>query len=297
MPDLKRKKKNKKPRNPIIKAWTSLLKTMSFKRKDFFEDIKTVLDSHISSSKKSIPELTILRNVVDMHDFSAEDILIPRVDIIAVEKNVPFDDLIDTFTKYGYSRIPVYQNSLDDILGFVHVKDIINTLKKGGPLNMENTLRPVLFVSPYIKVLDLLFEMIAKKHHIAMVVDEYGGIDGLITIEDIIEEIVGDITDEHDKRSKQLIYVSRPGYLEVDARMSLSDLEEKIGYNFTNEEEHEEVETVGGLITFITGRVAVKKEVITHPSGLELQIIDADPLKVSRVGINYRALMSEDVKS
>lgn len=274
-----------------------MAKKLGLKKSNFFEDLRSVLDAHISSSKKSMPELTILRNVVSMHKISAEDILVPRVDIVAVEKNVTFDELVKTFTKYGYSRLPVYNNNLDDTIGFIHVKDIITTLKRGGTLNVTNSLRKVLFVSPYIKVLDLLFEMIAKKDHIAMVVDEYGGIDGLITIEDIIEEIVGDITDEHDKKDKQVIFVSKPGYLEVDARLSLKELEEKIGRVFTSDEENSEVDTVGGLITYITGKVAVKNEIIKHPSGLEFVIIDADPLKVNRVGVNYKGLDTHSIQN
>lgn len=238
----------------------------------------------------SKPELYILNNVAKMREEAAEDILIPRVDIIAVEKDINLDELLKVFTKYGYSRLPVYNETLDDTLGFVHVKDLINVLKKGSELNIASILRPVLFVSPYIKIVDLLFEMIAKRNHIAMVVDEFGGIDGLITIEDIIEEIVGDITDEHDKFSKKMILINKAGYLEADARLSVAELEEIVG-KFLTQEEKDEVDTVGGLITFLSGRVGHKNEIIKHPSGIEFEILAADPLKVIKIGVHYKGFM------
>lgn len=238
----------------------------------------------------SKPELYILNNVAKMREEAAEDILIPRVDIIAVEKDIKLDELLKVFIKYGYSRLPVYNETLDDTLGFVHVKDLINILKKGSELNIEHILRPVLFVSPYIKIIDLLFEMIAKRNHIAMVVDEFGGIDGLITIEDIIEEIVGDITDEHDKFSKKMILINKAGYLEADARLSVAELEEIVG-KFLTQEEKDEVDTVGGLITFLSGRVGHKNEIIKHPSGIEFEILAADPLKVIKIGVHYKGFM------
>ncbi|MGV3278884.1 hemolysin family protein [Rickettsiales bacterium LUAb2] len=257
---------------------------------DLDNKLKAIIQAKKNHNKgNSNPELYILNNIVNIKDEKVIDIITPRVDIVAVDKDVELDELIKIFNKSGFSRLPVYNETVDDIIGFIHVKDVINILRKGNSLVIESILRPVLFVSPYIKVLDLLFEMIAKRNYVAMVVDEFGGIDGLVTLEDIIEEIVGDINDEHDKLLKKLITVAKPGYLEADARLSLKELEEKIG-NFLEEEEKEEVDTLGGLISYIAGRVPAKNEIIIHSSGVEFEILAGDPLKVSKIGVRYKNL-------
>lgn len=256
--------------------------------KDLDQELLDIVHSKPHDGSNS-PELYILNNIVNIKDQKAIDILTPRVDIIAIDQDIDLDELTNLFIKHGFSRLPVYGESLDDILGFLHVKDLIQIFKKGNGFNIDKILRPVLFVSPYIRILDLLFEMIAKRSHMAMVVDEFGGIDGLITIEDIIEEIVGDIHDEHDKFSQKQITLIKDGYLEADARLALKELEQSIG-DFLQDEEKEEVETLGGLIYYLAGRVPTKSEIIIHPSGVEFEILAGDPIKVTKIGVRYNLL-------
>lgn len=255
------------------------------KNKNLDKELLNIVHNNSNSGVNS-PELYILNNIVNIKDQKAIDILTPRVDIVAVEKDVDLDEIVAIFIKNGFSRLPVYGENLDDVLGFIHVKDLITTLKKRNDLKIDNILRPVIFVSPYIRILDLLFEMIAKRSHMVMVVDEFGGIDGLITIEDIIEEIVGDIHDEHDKYSKKLITLVKDGYLEAYSRLELKELEKNIG-NFLSDEEKEEVDTLGGLIYYLAGRVPNKSEIIMHPSGIEFEILTGDPVKVGKIGVRY----------
>jgi len=216
--------------------------------------------------------------------------MVPRADIIAVEAETPVADVLHLMAKGGHSRMPVYRNSLDEVMGLVHIKDFTVLVgENGNPADLiapklTDLLRPVLFVSPTARVLDLLLEMRLKRMHMAMVVDEYGGIDGLATIEDVVEQIVGEIEDEHDSDDSPQMIENTDGSVTADARVTIGAFEARYGDVFTDEEE-EQTETLGGLVYFLSGRVPRRSELVRHSSGLEFEILDGDPRRVRRLRI------------
>ncbi len=187
--------------------------------------------------------------------------------------------------------MPVFRGTLDDVIGMVHVKDMLEALNSGATPSLNRLLRKVLFVSPSIRVLDLLLEMRLKRTHMALVVDEYGGIDGLVTIEDLVEEIVGEIEDEHDLDDEADLVVHSDGLIEADARTPIEEFEARVG-PVLDAEEREDVDTLGGLVFFLAGRVPTRGELITHPSGLEFEVMDADPRRIKRLRIRQRPTAS-----
>ena len=230
-------------------------------------------------------ERQLLGNILHLRDVTANDVSIPRADIIAVEAKTSLEDLIKLFIECGHSRLPVYRRVLDDVIGMVHIKDLLEILGQNKPFNLPRMVRRVQFVAPSMRVTDLLLEMRLKRAHLAMVVDEYGGIDGLVTIEDLVEQIVGEIEDEHDEQDEEPDMIDLPdGGIEADARTAIAEFEEKVGDVLT-EEEREEVETLGGLVFFVAGRVPSRGELITHSAGLEFEVLDADPRRVKRVRV------------
>ncbi|MDP2699335.1 hemolysin family protein [Thalassospira sp.] len=234
----------------------------------------------------SLHERSLFENIITLRDMTAEDVMVPRADIVAVHKDVTLDDLVAMMVEKAHSRLPVYGDSLDDIVGMVHIKDVLGCATAGKEFRFQTLLRRVLFVSPAIRVLDLLSEMRLSRTHMALVVDEFGGIDGLITIEDLVEEIVGEIDDEHDiDQTPKLVRLS-DGCFVADARYEVEDLEEKLGISLLDEEEDEDIDTLGGLVFSLAGRVPARGELIEHPSGLQFEVLDADPRRVRRVRIH-----------
>ena len=230
-------------------------------------------------------ERVLIGNVLKVHDRSAADVMVPRVDVIAFDIERPFDELVKLMVEHGHSRVPVYRETLDDVLGFVHVKDVLAPVADRRPVKLAPMLRKVLVVAPSLPVFDLLVQMRQTRTHIAMVVDEFGGIDGLVTIEDLIEEIVGDIEDEHDVEDN-LILLERPdGSVIADARIPIETLEEQRGTSLRHNGDHEEVDTLGGLVFTLAGRVPRRGEVIPHPDGIEFEVLDADPRRVKRLRV------------
>lgn len=228
-------------------------------------------------------ERVLLTNIFRLRDLTAWDVMIPRADIVAVEVGTDLREVTDTLARVGHSRLPVYRETLDDVIGMVHIKDLVAVVAKGRTVTLQHLVRRVLFVSPSIRVLDLLLEMRLKRTHMAMVVDEYGGIDGLLTIEDVVEQIVGEIEDEHDSEAEPEMVDMGDGTLMADARVSLEDFEERYGEVVT-EEEREEIDTLGGLVFRITGRIPARGELVRHVgSGLEFEILDADPRRIRRL--------------
>ncbi|HXP95321.1 MAG TPA: hemolysin family protein [Telmatospirillum sp.] len=229
-------------------------------------------------------ERRLLGNILQLRDVTAYDVMVPRADIVAVDTKVSLSGLIDVINTKGHSRYPVFRGTLDDAIGLVHIKDVLMLVASGRPFSLQRIVRKVLFVSPSIRLLDLLLEMRLKRTHMALVVDEYGGIDGLMTIEDVVEQIVGEIEDEHD-RDVEPDYVERPdGVIEADARVPVEDLEARVGA-LLDEEEREDVDTLGGLVFFLAGRVPSRGELINHPSGLEFEVVDADPRRIKRLRV------------
>jgi len=185
----------------------------------------------------------------------------------------------------GHSRVPVYRETLDDVIGFIHVKDVLAPVADRQQTKLAPILRKVLFVAPSLPTLDLLVQMRQARTHIAMVVDEFGGIDGLVTIEDLIEEIVGEIEDEHDVADRPSLTERADGTLIVDARTPIEVLEERQGTRLRPTADQEEVDTLGGLVSSLAGRVPKRGEIIAHPSGIEFEVLDADPRRIKRLRV------------
>lgn len=233
-------------------------------------------------------ERALLSNVLRLRGATAYDIMVPRADIMAMPEDFSLDQAVQMIQKDGHSRYPIYRESLDDIVGMVHIKDVFAAIGQAGqdrPFDLRAILRKPLFVVPSIPVLDLLLQMRQQRMHMALVVDEYGGIDGLVTIEDLVETIVGDISDEHDEVSAPQMTERPDGTVELDARMPIADFEAQFGPVMTDEERAADIDTVGGLVFTLAGRVPAKGELVSHPSGLEFRILDADPRRIRRLRV------------
>jgi CBS domain containing-hemolysin-like protein len=227
-------------------------------------------------------ERTLVGNILRLRDRSAEDIMVPRADIVAVESHAPLGEVMALMTTSGHSRLPVYRENLDDAIGMAHIKDVLAWRADEKVFQLAKIIRPVLFVAPSMEVLDLLLEMRAKRSHMALVIDEFGGVDGLLTIEDVVEEIVGEIADEHDKDVVPVVQRHPDGSVDADARADAVILEEHFG-PVLSEEERQDIDTVGGLVVSLAGRVPIKGELVLHPSGIEFEVLDADPRRIKRV--------------
>jgi CBS domain containing-hemolysin-like protein len=246
-----------------------------------------------SATPMEASERELLRNILDLKGSTVADVMVTRSDIVAVEVDLPFEELIDTLLEAGHSRLPVYKETLDDVIGMVHIKDVFAASRRGEPVPIEKLIRKTLFVPPSTTVLDMLAQMRLNRCHLALVVDEYGGIDGLVSIEDLMEEIVGDIEDEHDEEeATPIVARDEAGRLVLDSRMPLEDLETRIG-TFLTDEEREQVDTVGGLIFSLAGEVPVVGAVLTHPdSGFQFEVTEADGRRLQ--GVVLRNPPSED---
>ena len=233
------------------------------------------------------------------HLLRVDDVMVPRADIVAVESIATLTELTDTFKEAGHSRLPVYKETLDEPTGMVHIKDVMPYLMFGAKGRkaknypdkkvVQYIKRPVLFVPPSMLAQDLLKRMQVKRTHMAIVVDEYGGTDGLVTIEDLIEEIVGEIDDEHDEQEPVVQIVTDKGgktVWEADARITIEDFEDAIGRDFATDDEEEDVDTLGGVVFTLAGRVPERGEIILHPDGIEFEVLDADARRVKRLRIN-----------
>jgi CBS domain containing-hemolysin-like protein len=231
----------------------------------------------------------MLRNLLDYGDLRVDDVAVPRADIIAFDVDKSFDDLVQLFAEAAHSRLPVYRDSLDGILGMVHMKDVYRFLADPAlpRPNVEQLLRSVLFVPASMRVLDLLARMRAGRMHMAIVVDEYGGTDGLATIEDLVEEIIGDIEDEHDDAASAQLRVLPEGVYDVDARLPLTELEEVLGLDFLDDQADQALDTVGGLVFFLAGRVPTNGENVVHkPSQVRFEVVNADPRRILRLHVH-----------
>ena len=238
-----------------------------------------------SNGKTISHENELLKNLAGLRGITASDVMVPRVDIVSVAMSDDFNEIVKQLIKTNHSRVPVRNENLDDIVGILHIKDVLANLFLKEKQNIKTLLKKPIFVSPSISLLDLLYEMRVKRRHLALVVDEYGGIDGLVTIEDLVEELVGEIEDEHDLSSECRLEKMEDGSIVVDARIII-DLLENFIQSIRKEDLNEEIETLGGFIVSIAGRVPVKGEVIKYsPSGLKFEILEADPRKVILVKI------------
>jgi magnesium and cobalt transporter len=230
-------------------------------------------------------ERMLIGNILKLHELSTADVMVPRVDILALDVETSFPEVVKQFVEQGHSRMPVYRETLDDVIGFVHIKDVLAGLVEGQPVQLTKLMRKVLVVAPSMRVLDLLLQMRVSHIHMAMVVDEFGGIDGLVTIEDLIEEIVGEIEDEHDIAEGPQLVERADGSIIADARMPIDEFEERFAIRLLSHDAEEEVDTLGGLVFTLAGRVPSRGEVIVHPSGAEFEVLEADPRRVKRLRI------------
>ena len=224
-------------------------------------------------------EKILLKNILGLRAITASDVMVPRADIVAVDIDESSENIVKKMTTAGHSRLPVFKGALDKVLGVIHIKDITSKISENENIDVKSLLIQAIFSSPSLRLLDLLQEMRLKRLHLALVLDEFGGVDGLLTIEDLVEEIVGEIQDEHDDPDAPLVSNSGNGILLADARLEMEELEQITGKLTTNESDFE-IDTLGGLICSIVGRVPGRGECIRHPTGIEFQIIEGDARRV-----------------
>ena len=224
-------------------------------------------------------ERILLANILELRGRTIHDVMVPRANIAAVSRDSSLSELIDLLTKESHSRLPVYGESLDDAAGMVHIKDVLAWRGRDGDFSLSKIQRKILFVSPSMQVLELLLEMRAERSHMALVVDEFGGVDGLVTIEDLVEEIVGEIGDEHDLDDNPKMISHPDGSFTADARVTIGTLEEMTGTEVTGGDT-EDIDTLGGLVFSIAGRVPVRGELLHHSSGVEFEVLEADPRRI-----------------
>jgi magnesium and cobalt transporter len=230
-----------------------------------------------------------------MLDSRVDDVSVPRADIIAVAQETTLEELLGVFRRNTVSRLPVYAEALDEPLGLVHVKDLALKYGFGAPqegFDLNALLRPLLYAPPSMPIGVLLQKMQATRIHMALVIDEYGGVDGLVTIEDLLEQIVGEIADEHDEAESQLWTREEPGVYLAQARVELEEFEAETGVALADAELDEETDTLGGLVSRLSGRVPVRGEVVMHPDGHEFEITDADARKIKRIRVRLRSALN-----
>ena len=229
-------------------------------------------------------ENKLIRNIFKLNEKSVEDVMVPRAEIIAIEKKQNMKDILSIINMESHSRMPIFEQNLDNILGFVHIKDVIKNINVTD-FNINNILREVLYSAPKSPILDLLKRMRASRIHMSLVVDEFGGVDGLVTIEDLVEEIVGEIEDEHDAEDEIKFEKINDKKIIVDASYKLSDLEKY--YNIQIKEiVNEEIDTVGGLVFFLAGRVPIKEEIFQYDNLLMFKILSASDRNINTLEID-----------
>jgi magnesium and cobalt transporter len=252
------------------------------------QSIETVLDSDLKDTEGiSKHERLMLLNILKIDGIRSSDIMIPRADIGAVELNDSFEKVLEVFIKEAHSRVPIYEKNLDNIIGMIHIKDLVNyqNQKKKETNFLKNLKREILEIPPSMPVLDLLLKMQLTRLHMGIVIDEYGCTDGLVTIEDVIEEITGEIEDEHDEKNLPMLIKSSLNTFEASARIEIDELQKVTNVEFLNSYDNDDVDTLGGLIFSLTGRVPQRGEIIKHTSGTTFEIKDADPMKIKSVKV------------
>ena len=228
--------------------------------------------------------------MINLRRMRIEDVAIPKADIVCVPLNASKDELLAVFKESGLTRLPVYNGTLDTPLGFAHLKDFALLHGFNGndtPFDLQTMLRPLLYVPPSMPIGILLTKMQTERRHMALVIDEYGGVDGLVTIEDLIEQVIGEIEDEHDTEEAELWTLEKSGQYLAQAKTPLDEFETAIGLHLTEDDEidAEEIDTLGGLVFMLAGHVPARGEVVRHPAGYEFEVIDADPRRIKRLRV------------
>lgn len=258
------------------------------------ESLEELIEEEEEISEQITPEeRDLLMNLLRFGQLNAEDAMVPRPDIIAVEESAVLDEVVDAIKRSGHSRMPVYHETLDEVVGMVHIRDVMDFWSDAKKFELVKIMRPLLFVPHSMPVVDLLAKMRTSRLHMAVIVDEYGGTDGLVTIEDLVEEIVGELEDEHDIAAAPVLDVSQNGTVEADARIEIEELEKHFGLVLRDGELDEDIETVGGLVSHLAGRVPRRHDRLNHPAGLIFEIVDADPRRVKRVRVSAEAKPGE----
>jgi CBS domain containing-hemolysin-like protein len=303
------------PAGPPEAWYERLLTLVGLKPKDTFRtDLEDALASTVENPNFSPQERAMLKNVLGLHRVRVYDVMVPRADILAVAADVSLGELLRIFRTAGHSRLPVYGETLDDPKGMIHIRDFMDflvTRAESGTrrrrvkdvtvpslsnidlsmkLSSAKILRPVIFVPPSMPAMDLLVRMQTTRTHMALVIDEYGGTDGLVSIEDLVETVVGDIEDEHDEASAQMIVPDADTFV-ADARVDLDEASAAIGVELAGDEMADDIDTLGGLVVTLAGRVPTRGELINGPGGLEFEVLDADPRRLKRVRIHRRELL------
>jgi CBS domain containing-hemolysin-like protein len=254
-------------------------------RNQIEEAIEEAEDSRPVAGDLSPSERQMLKNLLNFGDQTAGDICVTRGDIIAVPSSISFEELVRAFAEAGHSRLPVYGESLDEVVGMVHIKDVfVADFDPARDRSMSALMREPLFVPESMGVIELLARMRSQRTHLGIVVDEFGGTEGLVTIEDVVEEIVGDIEDEHDEAEAGMLTLLEDGLWEADARLELEELQQAVDRRLTAEDD--EVDTVGGLTFVLAGRILQPGESVVHPSGWRLESADADARRIKRVRLH-----------
>ncbi|MBM3502294.1 MAG: HlyC/CorC family transporter [Alphaproteobacteria bacterium] len=272
----------------VIRSLRGLLRSIGVSRGEevsLREELLAVLRDYSGEETMDPQERAILFNLVRIGELRVGDVMVPRVDIVGIDATVSLENLVRIFREQFHSRLPVYRASLDHVIGMVHVKDLLATWGRTEGFDLRKILREVLFCPRSMPVLDLFVRMRQRRIHMAVVVDEYGGTDGLVTIEDIVEVIVGEIDDEHDEVERPRIVTISPGVFEADGRALLADLEAVLGVDLLPAERDESVETVAGAVAALAGRMPQRGEVIGHATGTTIEVVEADARRVRRVRV------------
>jgi magnesium and cobalt transporter len=258
------------------------------------ESVVELIEEHAADGAViSEEERTMLHNLLSFGELRVSDIMIPRTDISAIDSSISLEELKKIIIEKEHTRMPVYRDSLDNVTGFIHIKDLFPVLCSTKPFVLEELIRQVLFVPPSMKVIDLLAKMRLARVHMALVLDEYGGTDGLVTIEDLVEEIIGDIQDEHDDTEEASITKIDDHRYDASARLKIEELQEILGLTLVEEAESEDFDTLGGLLFSLIGHVPVEGEVISHSAGVDFEITEADPRHIKRVLIRLKQPLPE----
>jgi CBS domain containing-hemolysin-like protein len=278
--------------------------------KGLVEGLESVIETHEAQNpgeELGTETKSMMRNLIAFSELRVEDVMVPRADIVSIEDTSTMRELLVKFNEANHSRLPVFRETLDDVVGMIHVKDFMRWMTGKGSkaktklssiavsathlsltVKQAGLYRDVLFVPPSMPATDLLLKMRADHIHMAIVIDEYGGSDGLVSIEDLVEEIVGDISDEHDTDEEKLIKRQNDTTYVADARVLISDVDKLLDVDLLPDEEEDEADTLGGLIFEMAGRLPTRGEIIKHPSGLEFEILQSDPRRVKRIRIHVK---------
>ena len=259
--------------------FSRVIEALSPSDSDATEDVAPIQSERVST-----------RGMMNLRRMRVDDVAIPKADITAVPVTSTLDELVKVFKESGLTRLPVYDGTLDTPVGMAHLKDLALTHGFNGKtkdFDLKAMLRPLVFVPPSMTIGVLLTKMQAERRHMALVIDEYGGVDGLVTIEDLIEQVIGEIEDEHDVDEGKYWTIEKPGTYLVLAKTPLEDFEAEIGHSLTDHDtvDEEEIDTLGGLVVMLSGRVPARGEVVLHPDGPEFEVIDADPRRIKRLRV------------